>query len=54
VGAIAAGDVAIAPMGSVHGVVNIGSEPLVFISVVSPAEAGYQRIALEESLALHH
>jgi oxalate decarboxylase/phosphoglucose isomerase-like protein (cupin superfamily) len=41
-------------MGCVHGVANTSDEPLVFISVVSPAEAGYQRIALEESLALHH
>jgi quercetin dioxygenase-like cupin family protein len=52
--AIAARDVAIAPMGCVHGVANTSDEPLVFISVVSPAEAGYQRISLEDSLALHH
>jgi quercetin dioxygenase-like cupin family protein len=39
---IAAGDVVIAPIGAVHGVVNHGSEPLRFISVVSPATAGYQ------------
>jgi quercetin dioxygenase-like cupin family protein len=39
---IQAGDVAIAPLGSVHGVFNDGSEPLIFISVVSPADAGYQ------------
>ncbi len=39
---IAAGDVVIAPIGSVHGVFNHRSEPLRFISVVSPAEAGYQ------------
>jgi len=40
--AIAAGDVVIAPVGHVHGVFNNGNEPLVFISVVSPADAGYQ------------
>ncbi len=40
--AIIAGDVVIAPVGCVHGVFNSGQEPLVFISVVSPAEAGYQ------------
>jgi len=26
----------------VHGVVNDGSEPLLFISVVAPASAGYE------------
>jgi quercetin dioxygenase-like cupin family protein len=36
------GDVAIAPIGSVHGVINQGNEPLIFISVVTPSEAGYQ------------
>jgi quercetin dioxygenase-like cupin family protein len=39
---IGAGDVVIAPIGAVHGVSNHGSEPLRFISVVSPAAAGYQ------------
>jgi quercetin dioxygenase-like cupin family protein len=39
---IAAGDVVIAPIGALHGVVNPGPEPLQFISVVSPATAGYQ------------
>jgi quercetin dioxygenase-like cupin family protein len=41
---IAAGDVAVAPIGCVHGVHNDGSEDLVFVSVVCPAEAGYQRL----------
>lgn len=50
--AIAAGDVAIAPIGCVHGVVNTGDEPLIFISVVSPANAGYQLVSLEDSSAL--
>jgi quercetin dioxygenase-like cupin family protein len=36
------GHVVVAPTGSVHGVLNTGNGPLLFISVVSPAEAGYQ------------
>jgi len=43
---IAAGDVVVAPKGAVHGVFNNGIEPLVFISVVSPATAGYQLVAI--------
>ncbi|MDX2099942.1 MAG: cupin domain-containing protein [Leptolyngbyaceae cyanobacterium bins.59] len=39
---IVAGNVVVAPIGCVHGVVNTGDEPLTFISVVSPANAGYQ------------
>ena len=45
---IVAGDVIIAPVGSVHGVFNNGEEPLVFISIVTPADAGYQLVTLEE------
>jgi quercetin dioxygenase-like cupin family protein len=41
---IVAGDIAVAPTGCVHGVFNHGSEPLVFISVVSPGEAGYRLV----------
>ena|SRR5581483_10618539 len=41
---IAAGDVIVAFTGSVHGVHNNGDQPLMFISVVSPAEAGYQLV----------
>jgi quercetin dioxygenase-like cupin family protein len=44
---IAAGDVVVAPIGSVHGVFNNGDEPLIFISVVSPADAGYELIIKE-------
>lgn len=44
---IVTGDIVVAPTGCVHGVFNSGNEPLVFISVVSPAEAGYQLIELE-------
>lgn len=40
--AITVGDVLVAPVGAVHGVFNPHPEPLIFISVVTPAEAGYQ------------
>ncbi len=36
------GDVVIAHTGEVHGVVNNGEVPLMFVSVVAPADAGYQ------------
>jgi quercetin dioxygenase-like cupin family protein len=39
---ITAGDVVVAPAGAVHGAVNSGSRPLVFVSVVSPALSGYE------------
>jgi quercetin dioxygenase-like cupin family protein len=51
--AIAAGDVVVAPLGCVHGVLNDGDQPLVFISVVSPGDAGYEPIALETAVTLH-
>jgi quercetin dioxygenase-like cupin family protein len=41
---IGAGDIVIAPTGCVHGVLNQNEEPLVFISVVSPADAGYELV----------
>ncbi|MGZ4955398.1 cupin domain-containing protein [Methylobacter sp.] len=41
---IIAGDVVVAHTGEIHGVFNSNPEPLVFISVVSPADAGYQPI----------
>jgi quercetin dioxygenase-like cupin family protein len=50
---ISAGDVVVAPVGCVHGVFNHGDEPLVFISVVSPANAGYQTVFVASSLPLH-
>jgi quercetin dioxygenase-like cupin family protein len=43
---IQVGDVVVAPKASVHGVFNHGDQPLVFISVVSPAEAGYELVSL--------
>ena len=39
---VSAGDVAVAPRGSVHGVLNSGAVPLTFISVVCPKDAGYE------------
>jgi quercetin dioxygenase-like cupin family protein len=39
---IVAGDVVVAHQGEPHGVHNTGSVPLVFISVVSPLEAGFE------------
>ncbi|NJM68486.1 MAG: cupin domain-containing protein [Acaryochloris sp. RU_4_1] len=50
---IMAGDVVIAHTGCVHGVLNNGDVPLVFISVVSPADAGYQLVAREDAAVLH-
>jgi quercetin dioxygenase-like cupin family protein len=41
---IAAGDVVVAHTGQVHGVYNNGTDALTFISVVSPASAGYELI----------
>ena len=39
---IRAGDIAVAPVGAVHGVTNTGSRDLVFVSVVSPARSGFE------------
>lgn len=50
---IIAGDVVVAHTGCVHGVSNDGDEPLVFISVVSPADAGYQLIPLDAAFTSH-
>lgn len=36
-----AGDIAIAKQGQVHGVINSGTEPFVFVSVVAPGNPGY-------------
>jgi quercetin dioxygenase-like cupin family protein len=48
---IVAGDVVIAHTGCVHGVFNNSDEPLIFISVVSPSDAGYQLVSLEDTFA---
>ncbi len=42
--AISAGDVVVAQVGDVHGVINNGNVPLMFISVVSPGEAGFELV----------
>lgn len=39
---VVAGDVVIAHVGEVHGVLNDGTDPLVFVSVVTPLEAGFE------------
>lgn len=39
---IVQGDVVVAHKGEVHGVYNDGEEPLVFISVVAPGDAGFE------------
>jgi quercetin dioxygenase-like cupin family protein len=44
---ITAGDVVVAPIQSVHGVFNDGNEPLIFISVLTPYDAGYEPVAIE-------
>mgnify|MGYP003334436671 CR=1 FL=1 len=41
---ISAGDIAIAPTGAVHGLVNTGAEDFVFVSVVCPELAGFQEL----------
>jgi len=40
------GDVVVAQKGQVHGVVCTSSEPLRFISVVAPFEAGYEPLTM--------
>lgn len=46
---ITAGDVVVAPVKCVHGVFNHGDEPLIFISVVNPYDAGYEPVTIESS-----
>jgi quercetin dioxygenase-like cupin family protein len=41
---ITAGDIAVAPTGAVHGLLNTGSQDFVFVSVVSPGLAGYEKL----------
>jgi quercetin dioxygenase-like cupin family protein len=40
--AIAEGDVLVAHRRDVHGVLNTGQEPLVFVSVVAPSASGFE------------
>lgn len=42
---VRAGDIVIAHTNEVHGLHNRSAQPLYFISVVSPAEAGYELLA---------
>ena len=42
--AIAQGDVLVAHRREVHGVLNTGQVPLVFVSVVSPAASGFEPV----------
>jgi len=44
---IVAGDVVIAPIQCVHGIFNHGDEPLTFISVVTPYDAGYEPVTIQ-------
>ncbi|TBO28399.1 cupin domain-containing protein [Aquabacterium lacunae] len=39
---ISAGDIAIAPTGAVHGLLNTGAQDFVFVSVVCPELAGFE------------
>lgn len=51
---VVAGDIVVAYTGCVHGIVNNGEEPLIFISIVAPADAGYQLVSLEDSFVLNN
>jgi quercetin dioxygenase-like cupin family protein len=44
------GDVVVATAGAVHGVFNSGDESLVFISIVSPLNAGYQLVTTQDAV----
>jgi len=39
---VVTGDIAIAKPGQVHGALNTGSVPFIFVSVVSPCNAGFE------------
>ena len=39
---LAAGDIAIAKAGQVHGALNTGPGPFIFVSVVAPGDAGFE------------
>jgi len=41
---ITQGDIVVAHKGEVHGVYNDGDEPLVFVSVVAPGDAGFEEL----------
>ena len=41
---IQTGDIVVARTGDVHGVLNTGDVPLVFVSLVTPSDAGHERL----------
>jgi quercetin dioxygenase-like cupin family protein len=41
---IGAGDIVVARTGDVHGLLNTGDVPFVFISLVTPSDAGHERL----------
>lgn len=41
---IQTGDIIVARTGDVHGVLNTGDVPLVFVSLVTPSDAGHERL----------
>lgn len=49
---VVAGDIVVAYTGCVHGILNSGEEPLIFTSIVAPADAGYQLVSLKDSFVL--
>jgi quercetin dioxygenase-like cupin family protein len=51
---VVAGDIVVAYTGCVHGILNNGDEPLIFISIVAPADAGYQLVSFEDSFVLNN
>jgi quercetin dioxygenase-like cupin family protein len=51
---VVAGDIVVAYPGCVHGIMNNGEEPLIFTSIVAPADAGYQLVSLEDSLVINN
>jgi mannose-6-phosphate isomerase-like protein (cupin superfamily) len=48
---ITAGDIVRTPVGDAHGVVNSGSEPLIYLAITTPPEDFTQRDAEEERIA---
>ncbi|OLP16662.1 cupin [Leptolyngbya sp. 'hensonii'] len=41
---IVPGQIAVAQVGQVHGVINRGQEPFLFVSIVVPQDAGFQPV----------
>jgi quercetin dioxygenase-like cupin family protein len=51
---VVAGDIVVAYTSCVHGILNNGDEPLIFISIVAPADAGYRLVSFEDSFVLNN